>query len=139
MARSSDQSKGSSDLLLRVLDLRQARIEGEKDILRVQAPTTEEERAELESRRRETLYALEMEGAKLEREFVSMYRGRLLDTFGDVGAFGGLTVGGSGPDLPTCHVACQICITSCTFCVTNCTHCISSCPQCVTSCVNNVF
>jgi hypothetical protein len=130
------QQPRQSDLLVRALDLRIARIESERDVLRVQVPTSEDERAELESRRNQTLYDLEIEGARIERDFVTSFRGRLIDILGGSAAGGGLEV---GPALPTCHLACQICVTSCTLCVTSCTYCITSCPQCVTSCTNSVF
>jgi hypothetical protein len=113
-----------SELHVRAVELRMAKLQGEKDLLRAPTPTKPEEKAELESRRRETLYNLAVEGAKIEHDFVALYRGRVSDALGGgLGTLGCLTVGPDG--LPTCHIFCQLCVTSCTLCVTGCTYCWS--------------
>lgn len=119
-----------SELYLQALNLRMERIEAQKEFLQI--PKTTEEKEAVEQKQREILYQLELEGARLEREFLTSYRRKIID----IG--GGPILGGGGVFEATCGLGCTQCITPCINCVTPCTICVGPCPNCV-GCTTSVF
>ncbi len=122
MARQiSTQGETSSflDLKERILDLKTARIEGEKEFLGLRGKEiSTEELNEIENKYQTLLYRLELDGVQIQQEHIQLLRKR----FGDIG------LGGAGDleFLDWCPF-CEKCVTSCTECI-GCTHCVIAGP-----------
>ncbi len=118
---SEENQKNFLDLQVRAAKLRIHHIESEKEFIEaIGKEYSEAERLEIEKRRRAILYQLELEGAKIEAEYVEKYRSTLARISGGVG-LGGISTGG----LFGICIVCEKCVTAA------CLSCIA-CSSCVT-------
>lgn len=112
------------EIQIRAANLRIAKVKAEKEFIdMVGKDVTPEEVSELQKKRYQILYQLELEGAEIERDFVEKYRARIAGL--------GIRYPGWGLENTLGCPFCTTCITSCLQCVTSCTGCVG--------CTNNVF
>lgn len=116
---SEQESKDFLELQIKAAKLRLQHIQGEKEFIdSIGKESSEAERIGIEKRRRELLYQLELEGAKIEAEYVEKYRSTVSSIWGGLG---GVYTGGV---FENC-IICEKCVTA------TCLNCVA-CASCVT-------
>jgi hypothetical protein len=111
-----EERKSFQELQVRAVNLRLKKTNSEKEFIDlIGKEHSQEECREIELRRRKILHELELEGAKIEVEYVEKYRSKVLGTsFGNIGdlqLFG------------TC-IVCEKCITATCLNCTACSSCV---------------
>ena len=113
---SDQERKDFHELQLRAANLRQKKIDGEKDFLdSIGKEHSQAECVEIEKKRRKILHDLESEGAKIETEYIEKYRSKIIGT--PFGGLGGLQIFGS-------CIICEKCVTSTCLNCTACSSCV---------------
>ncbi len=117
---SDQERKDFHELQVRAANLRLKKIDSEKEFIEsIGKEYSEAECKEIEKKRRRILHELELEGAKIELEYVEKYRSKLFRISG--GRLGGVSGGGV---FESC-IICEKCVTA------QCLNCVA-CASCVT-------
>ena len=114
---SDEERKGLHELQLRAANLKLKKIEGEKEF--VEAAGKERSQAEcleIERKRRKIIHELELEGAKINQEFLEKYRQKIVGTpFGHHGDL----------QISDWCIICKDCVTATCLNCTVCHNCVT--------------